>query len=163
MLEPRSSPSGFKWRRTAFARIDGAIDIAEDDWSLVIDGMSAARIYRVRGGPHNGRWFWAVQIGPGRVQLNSGAGHAAGGREAREVVVRLNKATRDRSMTHRLVMPYCSHGKRFLAVHDASPTQGLRRMDGHSCMAGRVGRAGKWISFYIGCGKLDGGWIAGMA
>ncbi len=47
MLEPHSSPSGFRWRRTAFARIDGAVDIAEDDWSLVIGGMSAARIYRV--------------------------------------------------------------------------------------------------------------------
>jgi hypothetical protein len=32
MLEPRSSPLGFKWRRTAFTRIDGAVDIAEDDW-----------------------------------------------------------------------------------------------------------------------------------
>jgi hypothetical protein len=30
MLEPRPSPSGFKWRRTAFARIGGAIDIAEN-------------------------------------------------------------------------------------------------------------------------------------
>ncbi len=25
MLELRSSPLGFKWRRTAFARIDGAV------------------------------------------------------------------------------------------------------------------------------------------
>jgi hypothetical protein len=84
MLEPRSSPSGFKWRRTPFARIDGAVDIAEDDWSLMIDCVSAARIYRVRGGPHDGRWFWAVQIGPGRVPFNSGTGNADGGREARE-------------------------------------------------------------------------------
>jgi hypothetical protein len=44
MREPRSSLSALKWRRTAFARIDGAVDIAEDDWSLRIDGMSAARI-----------------------------------------------------------------------------------------------------------------------
>jgi hypothetical protein len=41
-----------------------------------------------------------------------------------EVVLGLNKATRDHSMTRRLVMPYCSHGKRFLADHDASPAQG---------------------------------------
>jgi hypothetical protein len=83
MLEPRSSPSGFRWRRKALTRIDGAIDIAEDDWSLMIDGMSAARIYRVRGGPHDGRWFWAVQTGPGRVPFNSGTGTrtAAGKRE----------------------------------------------------------------------------------
>ncbi len=84
MLKPRSDPVTLKWRRTAFTRIDGAVDIAEDDWSLKIDGMSAARIYRVRGGPNNGRWFWAVQIGPGRVPFNSGAGNADGGREARE-------------------------------------------------------------------------------
>jgi hypothetical protein len=64
MLEPRSSPLSFKWRRTAFTRIGGTVDIAEDDWSLMIDGLSAARIYRLRGGPHDGRWFWAVQIGP---------------------------------------------------------------------------------------------------
>jgi hypothetical protein len=44
----------FKWRRTAFTRIDGAVEIAEDDWSLTIDGLQAARIYRVRGGPHDG-------------------------------------------------------------------------------------------------------------
>jgi hypothetical protein len=84
MLKPRSDPVTLKWRRTAFARIDGAVDIAEDDWSLMIDGMSAARIYRVRGGPHDGQWFWAVQIGPGRVPFNSGAGNADGGHEARE-------------------------------------------------------------------------------
>jgi hypothetical protein len=74
MLEPRFSPSGFKWRRTAFARIDGAVDIAEDDWSLMIGGLSAARIYCVRGGPRDGRWFWAVQIGRGLVPFNSGTG-----------------------------------------------------------------------------------------
>jgi len=45
MLEPRRSSKDFKWRRTAFTRIDGAVDIAEDDWSLMIDGLSAARIY----------------------------------------------------------------------------------------------------------------------
>ena len=49
-----------------------------------IDGMSASRIYRVRGGPHDDRWFWAVQIGPGRVPFNSGTGNADGGWEARE-------------------------------------------------------------------------------
>jgi hypothetical protein len=43
MLEPHSSPTAFKWRRTALTRIDGAVDIAEDDWSLMIDGMSAGR------------------------------------------------------------------------------------------------------------------------
>jgi len=82
MLEPRSDPAPFKWRRTAFTRIDGAVDIAEDDWSLFTDGLSAARIYRVRGGPHDGRWFWAVQIGPGRVPFNSGTGNSDSGLES---------------------------------------------------------------------------------
>ncbi len=84
MLETRSGHSALKWRRTAFARIDGVIEALEDDWSLTIGGLSAARIYRVRGGPHDGRWFWAVQIGPGRVPFNGGTGHAECGREARE-------------------------------------------------------------------------------
>jgi hypothetical protein len=44
--------------------------------------------------------------------------------KAREVVVGLNKAMRDRPRTRWLMMPYCSHGTRFLADHDASPTQG---------------------------------------
>jgi len=46
--------------------------------------LPAARIYCVRGGPHDARWFWAVQIGAGRVPFNSGTGNADGGREARE-------------------------------------------------------------------------------
>ncbi len=65
MLEPRSDLATFNWRRTAFARIDGAVDIAEDDWSLAIDGMSAARIYRVRGGPQGRN-----RLGPGSQQPN---------------------------------------------------------------------------------------------
>jgi hypothetical protein len=95
MLEPRSSLSAFKWRRTAFRRIDGAVDIVEDDWSLMIDGTSAARIYRVRGGPHDDRWFWAVQIGPGRVPFNSGTGHAHEGREVREACEAILRAMGD--------------------------------------------------------------------
>jgi hypothetical protein len=50
--------ASFPWSpfplRKVFTRIDDAIDIAEDDWSLRIDGMSAARIYRVPGAPT--RW-----------------------------------------------------------------------------------------------------------
>jgi hypothetical protein len=84
MLEARSAPTAFKWRRTAFMRIDGAVDIAEDDWSLLVDGLTAARIYRLNGGPNDGRWFWAVQIGPGCVPFNSGTGNTDGGRQARE-------------------------------------------------------------------------------
>jgi hypothetical protein len=83
MLKPSFSPSGFKWRRTAFTRIDGAVDIAEDDWSLMIDGMSARRAF-IACAAARGRGFWTVQIGPGRVPFNSGTGNADGGREARE-------------------------------------------------------------------------------
>ena len=62
MLEPRSSPSGFRRRLTAFARTDGAVDIADDDWLLMIDELSAARIYRARRSPR-----WAMVLGcPGR-------------------------------------------------------------------------------------------------
>ena len=68
----RSEPLAFRWRRTPFARIDGAVESVENDWSLFVDGLSAARIYRVRGGPNDGRWFWTVQIGPGRVPFNTG-------------------------------------------------------------------------------------------
>ncbi len=43
MLEPRSHSATFKWRRTAFTRIDGAVDVAEDDWSLFLGDLPAAR------------------------------------------------------------------------------------------------------------------------
>ena len=95
MLEPRSALATVKWRRTAFTRIDGAVDIAEDDWSLMIDRLPAARIYRVNGGQNDGRWFWAVQIGPGRVPFNGGTGHAGGGREAREACEAILRAMGD--------------------------------------------------------------------
>jgi hypothetical protein len=84
MLEPRPDHAAIKWRRTAFVRIDGSIEGIEDDWSLSVGNLPAARIYRVRGGPHDGRWFWAVQIGPGGAPFNSGTGHADDGRGARE-------------------------------------------------------------------------------
>ncbi len=95
MPNPRSDPATFKRRRAAFTRINGAVEVAENDWSLCIDGLSAARIYRVRGGPKDERWFWAVQIGPGRVPFNSGTGNADGGREAREACEAILRAMKD--------------------------------------------------------------------
>jgi hypothetical protein len=74
----RTMPTNL-WRRTAFTQIDGAVETPDDDWPLFVDSLPAARIYRVRGGPHDGRWFWAVQIDLGRVPFNSGAGNADGG------------------------------------------------------------------------------------
>jgi|GEM_PF-5345008 hypothetical protein len=44
MLESRSSPTAFKWRRTAFTQIDGAVETADDDWPLFIGGLPATRI-----------------------------------------------------------------------------------------------------------------------
>ncbi len=79
-----SDPASFKWRRTAFTLIDGVVEVLADDWSLLLGNLPAARIYRVSGGPHDGRWFWAVQIGPGGAPFNSGTGHADDGRSARE-------------------------------------------------------------------------------
>ena len=85
MLETRPDHAALKWRRTAFVRIDGSMEAVHDDWSLSVGYLPSARIYRVRGGPHDGRWFWAVQIGPDGAPFNSGTGYAADGRGAREV------------------------------------------------------------------------------
>lgn len=73
-----------KWRRTAFKRLDGAIDVLDDDWSLSIGGLSLARIYRLKGGPQDGRWAWFVQVFADGTPGNGGTGSAADGRAARE-------------------------------------------------------------------------------
>ena len=95
MLETRSGHIALKWRRTAFARIDGSIEAVQDDWSLSVGNLPAARIYRVRGGLHDGRWFWAVQIGPDGAPFNSGTGHAEDGRGAREACEAILRALKD--------------------------------------------------------------------
>ena len=74
----------FNYRRESRLATGLPDEVAEDDWLLTIDGLQAARIYQVRGGPHDKRWFRAVQIGPGHVPFNSGTGHAGDGRGARE-------------------------------------------------------------------------------
>jgi hypothetical protein len=84
----RSEPLAFRWRRTAFARIDGAVESVENDWSLFVDGLSAARIYRVRGGPER----WAMVLDrpdwPRSRAVQHWTGHAGGGREACEAILR---------------------------------------------------------------------------
>jgi len=60
---PALQPFRLQMRRTRFARIDGAIDIAEDDWSLITDGISARRLSRARRPAMMGEGL-AVQIGP---------------------------------------------------------------------------------------------------
>jgi len=65
-------------------RQSGDVEILADDWSLADGGLSIARIYRVRGGPQDGRWAWFVQVGPDGAPRNGGAGYADDGRTARE-------------------------------------------------------------------------------
>jgi hypothetical protein len=45
------------WRRTAFASSGGDVEIAPDDWTLFdSSGEPLARLYKVMGGPQDGRW-----------------------------------------------------------------------------------------------------------
>ncbi|MEK8121654.1 hypothetical protein WOB59_00600 [Methylocystis sp. IM4] len=73
-----------KWRRTSFKRLDGSIDVLDDDWSLSIGGRSLARIYLLNGGPQDGRWAWFVQVFPEGTPGNGGVGVDDDGRAARE-------------------------------------------------------------------------------
>ncbi len=77
--------TGYKWRRILLTKTDGRF--VRDDWRLELpNGDAVARIYRVRGGPRDGRWFWAVQIDAHFRPWNSGTGCAKTGRDAREAV-----------------------------------------------------------------------------
>ncbi len=49
-------------------------------------GDAVARIYKVRGGPRDGHWFWAVQIDEQFRPWKGGTGYSETGREAREAV-----------------------------------------------------------------------------
>jgi hypothetical protein len=49
------------WRRTAFTSINGDVEIAPDDWTLLDpSGEPLARLYKVFGGPQDGQWYWTV-------------------------------------------------------------------------------------------------------
>ncbi len=50
------------------------------------NGDAVARIYKVRGGPRDGRWFWAVRIHRHFRLWNGGTGYCEMGREAKEAV-----------------------------------------------------------------------------
>ncbi len=72
-----------KWRRTWLKGADGSYD--PNDWTLrADDGRNLARIYRIKHGPQQGRWFWAVQVDQQGWPFNGGTGTEATGREARE-------------------------------------------------------------------------------
>ena len=69
-----------KWRRT-----DLNSEIAPDDWTLLDPfGEPLARLYKVFGGPQDGRWYWTVLFMPDGSVGKGGTGFTATGREARE-------------------------------------------------------------------------------
>ena len=73
------------WRRTAFEDASGSFEVAPDDWTLLDpSGEPLARLYKVFGGPQDGRWYWTVLFRPDGSVGNGGTGFAAAGREARE-------------------------------------------------------------------------------
>ncbi len=77
--------TGYRWRRTHLTAADGRP--VEDDWCLELpNGDAVARIYKVCGGPRDGRWAWFVQIREHFRPWNGGAGYADSGREAKEAV-----------------------------------------------------------------------------
>jgi hypothetical protein len=73
------------WRRTAFKSASGGVEVAQDDWTLLRpSGEPLARLYKVAGGPQDGRWYWTVLFRPGGSVGSGGTGFAASGRAARE-------------------------------------------------------------------------------
>ena len=70
------------WRRTV---IGGKI--VNDDWVMLdAAGQALARIYRIVGGPKDGRWAWFIQVDPDGRPYNGGSGDGANGTEAREAI-----------------------------------------------------------------------------
>ena len=76
---------GTKWRRTSFEDTAGNVEIAPDDWTLFDpSGEPLVRLYKVTGGPQDGRWYWTVLVRPDGSQGSGGTGFVDTGREARE-------------------------------------------------------------------------------
>jgi hypothetical protein len=73
------------WRPTSFRRLNGASEIAPNDWTLFDGaGKPVARIYRYAFGPNAGRWSWFVLVAPDGTPCNGGTGSAATASEARD-------------------------------------------------------------------------------
>ncbi len=85
------------WRRTVFTSINGNDEIAPDDWTLLdLSDKPLARLYKVTGGPQDGRWYWSVLFMRDGSVGNGGNGFTATGREAREACeARMPETTRD--------------------------------------------------------------------
>jgi hypothetical protein len=63
-----------RWRRTTSQNADDSLE--SDDWSLVDDqGQTAARLYKVRGGPRDGQWFWTVPVDERDKTRNGASGY----------------------------------------------------------------------------------------
>lgn len=74
-----------KWRRTALTGANGLP--VPDDWSLVDERLGpVARIYRIRGGPRDGHWFWTVLVNAEGCPFNAGTGNAPTGADAKAAV-----------------------------------------------------------------------------
>ena len=59
-------------------------------------GEPLARLYKVMGGPQDGRWYWTVLFMPDGSVGNGGNGFTATGREAREACeARIPETMRD--------------------------------------------------------------------
>jgi hypothetical protein len=86
------------WRRTAFESTSGDVEIVPDDWTLFDpSGVPLARLYKVMGGPQDGRWYWTVLVMPDGSVGNGGTGFTPTGRETREACeARFSETTRDR-------------------------------------------------------------------
>jgi hypothetical protein len=72
------------WRRTAFTSINGNVEIEPDDWTLLDPSGEPLALYKVMGGPQDGRWYWTVLFMPDGSAESGGTGFTATGREARE-------------------------------------------------------------------------------
>ena len=73
------------WRQTYFKRLDGAVEMAADNWTLVDDeDQSLARIFRFSFGPNTGRWAWTVLGTTKGSPSNCATGYADTELDARE-------------------------------------------------------------------------------
>jgi len=76
--------TALQWKRTS---LDGRTAL-EDDWSLSEGGLSLARLYRVKGGPQDGKWAWFVQVYSDGTPGNGGFGVEEDPAEARKACER---------------------------------------------------------------------------
>jgi hypothetical protein len=85
------------WRGTAFEDGSGSVEVALDDWTLLdSSGKPLARLYKVMGGPQDGRWYWTVLFRLDGSVGNGGTGFVLTGREAREACeARIPETMRD--------------------------------------------------------------------